>query len=134
MGRFISVGVIAATIALIVPGCATPSNVATTTTVTTTVTANGTPPSRTVLQTIEESGPTDWLRRLDSAGLGDWPLETLNDWAWDICDQLWVGGDYEQIIARKAVVSVTREDVVALYRAAVGHTCNPPPGAPPGMP
>ncbi|GAA2534785.1 hypothetical protein GCM10010409_06020 [Mycolicibacterium diernhoferi] len=130
----IFVSVVGATMSLIVPGCATPSEVAATTTVTTTVTANGTPSTRSVRQIIEEDGPTDWLKRLDSVGLGEWPLVTLNDWAWDICEQLWVGGDYEKIIAAKAVGSVSREDVVAVYRAAVGKTCNQPPGAPPGMP
>jgi hypothetical protein len=87
-----------------------------------------------VRQIIDADAPTDWLTRLDSVSLGDWPLETLTDWAWDICDELWVGGDYEKIIAQKAVGSVTRGDVEALYRAAVGKTCNQPPGAPPGMP
>jgi hypothetical protein len=68
------------------------------------------------------------------AGLGDWPYKTVNDWAWQICHELWVGGDYNKIIDQLALGSTKRGDILALYGAAVGFTCNQPPGAPPGMP
>jgi hypothetical protein len=90
--------------------------------------------SRTVRQTIAEDGTNRWLARLDKAGLGDWPYKTVNDWAWQICHELWVGGDYNKIIDQLALGSTKRGDILALYGAAVGFTCNQPPGAPPGMP
>ncbi|SHT46433.1 Uncharacterised protein [Mycobacteroides abscessus subsp. abscessus] len=134
-----------AVVTLCLVGCASSDNAtaASTTTVTTTVTATvaattvTAPPAppgppRTVDEAAAE-GPTEWLLRLQNAGLGDWPVKVANDLAWQICDQLWVGGDYNLIID-KLSMNRPRSDVLAIYGVAVGYTCNQPPGAPPGYP
>lgn len=110
-----------------------------TTTVTTTVaTATVTAAAddsdtETVDELIATGRSTDWLLRVQKAGLGDWPYQTVNDWSWDICDQLWVGGDYDLIID-KLSTHVPRADILTIYGLAVGSTCKQPPGAPPGFP
>jgi hypothetical protein len=99
---------------------------------TTTVTAAA-QPDRTVDQAMAEGGATDWLKRLRDAGLGSWNLTAANDYAWKICDQLWVGGDYDKIIDNLSL-TIPRYQLLAIYGVAVGYTCNQPPGAPPGYP
>ncbi|ORA26271.1 hypothetical protein BST13_31905 [Mycobacterium aquaticum] len=60
-------------------------------------------------------------------------MAVANDNAWKICDQLWVGGDYDKIIDKMSMTT-PRDQILALYGVAVGWTCNQPPGAPPGYP
>jgi len=112
-----------------------PSATTTTVTVTTTVTSAA-DSSRTVDQAIAENGnkgPTDWLKRLRDAGLGKWPLETINHTAWRICDALWAGADYDKVMQQLRPLA-SHDELMAMYGVAIGFTCKQPPGAPPGYP
>ena len=89
---------------------------------------------RTVAEAIAESGtPTPWLARLHAAGLDHLPLTEVNRVAFEICDLIWVGGDYDKIIDH-LTWDFSRKDAIQLYGVSVGHHCNTPPDAVPGFP
>ncbi|WP_425005583.1 hypothetical protein [Mycolicibacterium sp. S3B2] len=108
-----------------------------TTTITTTVRTTTPIPADakdlTVDAAIEKFGPNPWLDRLSRAGVGDYFVGAVTDRAWTICRQLSVGGDYDLIIDDLSLPG-PRAKTIAIYQAAVGFLCEPPAGAPPGLP
>ena len=138
MKKNATVVAIAVTITFNAIGCSpmrdTP-DLAGSTTVTTTITVReGDSWGHTVRQAITESGHSDWLRRLEKSGLADWSVHRANAVGSEICDML-SGGDYSKIIDYVSRAGdPSRNNVLALYDAAMGFVCDPPPDAPYGMP
>ncbi|WP_197416130.1 hypothetical protein [Mycobacterium sp. GA-1199] len=92
-----------------------------------------TPPAPRTVAEARADGSTPWLDRLHKAGLDHLVLEDVNKTAFEICDLVWVGGDYDRIIEHLAW-DYSRKDAIQLYGVAVGHHCRTPVGAVPGFP
>ncbi|WP_425005584.1 hypothetical protein [Mycolicibacterium sp. S3B2] len=83
----------------------------------------------TVQQALDEGSRTDHLLRAAEAGFGDWPIAEFNDVAWQLCHDLWAGGDFDKVVDELSMHR-SRIDVLRVYDTQAGHTCNIPPGAP----